>query len=227
MSSSTVPSEARGAPWLRLGAGLLAVIAYQAVVHWAMTRASGSAGAALVALAPPAGALVWVGWRRSPASGLTAGLAAAGVLALAAGVPALARALPLVLQLVICLALAWMFGRTLRPGREPLLTRLARGVHGTLPPAIVAYTRNITLMWTLFLLAASATSVLLFAFAPLRVWSLFANLLLLPAVVLMFLGEYLYRHLRFPWFAHATIAQSLGAFARRRSAPPADPGTYC
>ena len=31
------------------------------------------------------------------------------------------------------LALLWYFGRTLRPGREPLITRIARRIHGSVP----------------------------------------------------------------------------------------------
>ena len=225
MSSSIAPSEVRAAGIARIGAGLLALIAYQALAHWAATRAPGSMAAALVALAPVALALLWAGLRRSPMRGLAAALGCAAVVALLASIPAAAYALALAPQLIACLGLAWMFGSTLRPGREPLLTRVARGVHGSLPPRIAAYTRNVTLAWTLFLPAIAGASVLLFVLAPMRVWSLFANLLLLPLVGLMFLSEYLYRHLRYPWFAHATIAQTLGAFSRAYGSAPADTRT--
>jgi uncharacterized membrane protein len=150
-------------------------------------------------------------------AGLAAYQALAHWLATAAlGWPPAARALLLLPQLAICLALAWMFGRTLRAGREPLVTRMSRSVHGALPAAIVAYTRNVTLAWTLFLSAMAVTSVLLYLLAPLPVWSLFANVLFFPLVGLMFLAEYAHRILRYRWFSHASIVQSVAAFRRQR-----------
>ncbi len=154
------------------------------------------------------------------AAGL-AGLAAYQALAhwaatAAQGWPPATHALLLLPQLAICLALAWMFGGTLLAGREPLVTRMARSVHGALPAAIVAYTRKVTLAWTLFLSAMAAASVLLYLLAPLPVWSLFANVLFLPLVGLMFLAEYAYRILRYRWFSHASIVQSVAAFRRQR-----------
>jgi uncharacterized membrane protein len=156
-----------------------------------------------------------------------AGLGACQVLAhwaatAAHGWPPAARILPLLPQLAICLGLAWMFGRTLLPGREALVTRVSRSVHGALPAAIVAYTRRVTLAWALFLSAMAVASALLYLLAPLEVWSLFANVLFLPMVGLMFLAEYAYRILRYRWFAHASIAQTVAAFCRQRSSDSAD-----
>jgi len=156
-----------------------------------------------------------------------AGLAAYQVLAhwaatTAQGWPPAARILPLLLQLAICLGLAWMFGCTLLAGREPLVTRMARSVHGVLPAAIVAYTRNVTLAWTLFLSAMAVTSALLYLLAPLPVWWLFANVLFFPLVGLMFLAEYAHRILRYRWFPHDSIAQSIAAFRRQRPSGSAD-----
>jgi uncharacterized membrane protein len=224
MSSNTAPGDTRtgaGAA-LRIGAGLLAMIAYQILAHWAVTRGAPHGGVPLAVLAPIAVVALWAGFHRSAAAGLCVATALAGVALLAHRLPGAARALPLLPQLVICLGLAWMFGRTLLRGREPLVTRMARLVHGTLPARIVGYTRHVTLAWTLFLSAMAATSLLLFAFAPLRVWSLFANLLFLPLIVLMFLAEYVHRSLRYRWFAHATIWESLGAFRRLHAVAPTD-----
>jgi uncharacterized membrane protein len=150
-----------------------------------------------------------------------AGLAAYQALAhwvttAAQGWPPATRTLLLLPQLAICLGLAWMFGRTLLPGREPLVTRMARSVHGALPAAIVVYARNVTLAWTLFLSAMAVTSVLLYLLASLPLWSLFANVLFFPLVGLMFLAEYAYRILRYRWFSHASIVQSVAAFRRQR-----------
>ena len=87
------------------------------------------------------------------------------------------------------LALAAWFGLTLRPGRQALVTRFALLMEEKLSPVGIAYTRRVTLAWSLFCGAIAATSVLLFFRAPLELWSLYANVLTLPLVGAMFLVE--------------------------------------
>jgi uncharacterized membrane protein len=111
------------------------------------------------------------------------------------------------------LFLLWFFGRTLRPGRDALITRLARRVHGGLPPDMEGYTRRLTVAWCVFFAAQVAVSVLLFAFASIDAWSIFINILNVPLVVLMFIGEYFYRVVRYRDFPHASIATAWRAFA--------------
>ena len=110
--------------------------------------------------------------------------------------------------------LLWWFGRTLKHGSEPLVTRVARRIHGTLKPAIEAYTRRVTIAWCLFFGAQIAVSLVLFLFAPLESWSLFVNVLNLPLVVLMFAGEYLMRAVLHPGHPRASITSMLRAFAK-------------
>ena len=85
------------------------------------------------------------------------------------------------------------FGRTLRPGQMPMVSRFAAIVHGSLSPALLRYTRQVTWAWTLYFGAMSALSLLLFWLAPVAVWSAFANLLNLPLLILMFAAEYVAR----------------------------------
>ena len=82
------------------------------------------------------------------------------------------------------------FGRTLRAGQVPMVSRFAAIVHGHLSPALARYTRQVTWAWTLYFGAMTALSLLLFWLAPVAVWSAFANLLNLPLLVLMFAAEY-------------------------------------
>ncbi len=42
------------------------------------------------------------------------------------------------------------FALTLRPGREPLITCMARRLHGGLDAELAAYTRKVTISWSLF-----------------------------------------------------------------------------
>jgi uncharacterized membrane protein len=115
------------------------------------------------------------------------------------------------------LVLLWFFGRTLRPGRDPLISRVARRVHGTLAPDMEAYTRGVTVAWCLFFAGQVTVSALLLAFAPLEAWSLFVNVLNLPLLALMFGSEYLYRIARHPDHPRTTLPGMLRALARDAS----------
>lgn len=114
---------------------------------------------------------------------------------------------------VIYLSLLGLFGRTLWPGKEPLISRLARRVHGTLTPELTAYTRRVTYAWCIFFAAQIAVSILLFKFASLNAWSLFINALNIPLVALMFIGEYVYRVIRHRDLPHASFVEGIRAFS--------------
>ena len=106
------------------------------------------------------------------------------------------------------------FGRTLARGREPIITRFARSVHGTLLPGMELFTRNLTIAWCIFFAAQLIASALLFAFAPLDAWSAFINLLNLPLLALMFVGQLIYKRFRYPEFPRASIMQAVQAFTK-------------
>lgn len=145
---------------------------------------------------------------------------AAGALALVsafqAARPVLMAATGLTHALIHGGLLAW-FASSLLPGREALVSSLARQVHGPLDAEMAGYTRNVTKAWCVFFGAQLATSAALFAFAPTEDWSLFVNVLDLPFVAAMFLGEYLFRLVRFRNGNPATLAQSINAFRNRAS----------
>ncbi len=89
------------------------------------------------------------------------------------------------------------FGRTLLPGREPLITRFSRLEWDTLTPDLERYTRRLTIGWTALFALALVASILFAVYADLATWSWFVNLGG-PAVFLVyFLSEHLYRMHRF------------------------------
>ena len=106
-----------------------------------------------------------------------------------------------------------LFGGTLLPGREPLISSLARRVHGSLPTEIAAYTVTVTWVWTIYFAATIGISLLLYFFAPLTVWSFFANVLGIPLAILLFVGEYFYRIRSIPNFPHVSIFKGVQAMA--------------
>jgi len=115
------------------------------------------------------------------------------------------------------LLLLWYFGSTLVPGREPIIARFARRVHGTLSPRMEEITRGLTVAWCAFFATQVAVSALLYAFAPLAIWSLFVNLLNLPLLALMFTAQGIYKTLRCPECPRASVLQAVEAFARDAS----------
>jgi uncharacterized membrane protein len=114
------------------------------------------------------------------------------------------------------LAMAVLFGHTLLSGREPMCSRFASVVHGSLTPAVARYTRRITAAWMLFFIAMAGVSTLLFALTSIVSWSTFANYLMLPLVAAMFIAEYGYRRLVLPGEARSGIFDGVRAYRQSR-----------
>jgi len=94
---------------------------------------------------------------------------------------------------VVYAGLLAIFGASLRPGREPLVTALSRQMYGVVPADMAAYTRGVTWAWCAFFAAELIASLVLFLLAPRVAWSFFVNLLNLPLIALMFIGEHTVR----------------------------------
>jgi uncharacterized membrane protein len=116
-----------------------------------------------------------------------------------------------------------IFGTSLLPGREPLITAVARKTHGSLRPDIAVYTRRVTIAWCCFFVAQLTISLTLFFCASMVAWSFYVNVLDLPLLVLMFASEYIYRVTQVRDWPHSTVGQSIRAFFQRNSAPAKDP----
>lgn len=98
----------------------------------------------------------------------------AWLLLLALLVRSAATALLLSLPSVLLpLLLAWMFARTLRPGREALIThfvRLSDGSEQAALPAVRRYTHRLTALWALLLLALGLVAAVLAALRVPQGW---------------------------------------------------------
>ncbi|RIX48409.1 MAG: hypothetical protein D3M94_05875 [Rhodocyclales bacterium GT-UBC] len=103
------------------------------------------------------------------------------------------------------LLLAFVFGRTLRRGQKPLIKQMAECLCGELSAAAAQYARRVTQAWVLFFAGMAALSALLFAAASLESWSIFANLLSMPLLTLMFVAEYLTRRKCLPDEEHKPL----------------------
>ena len=109
----------------------------------------------------------------------------------------------------INLGLAWLFGHTLLPGGEPLITRFAR-MEPALPDAQVrAYTRRLTWVWTAFFLLMATVSGTLVALAAHEAWVWFTAVGNYLCVAALFALEYGYRRWRFPRREHVSPLRQL------------------
>jgi uncharacterized membrane protein len=111
------------------------------------------------------------------------------------------------------ISLLIVFGSSLLRGRTPLISLLSQKLRrGPLSPEIARYTRAVTVAWCCFFSLQLVGSLVLLVYTPAAIWSLFVNVLNVPLIVAMFLGEYAYRRLRFRNQRHRTIFQVIQAF---------------
>lgn len=174
--------------WVALAAGYLAA------------SASGQRAVAVGLVGLMAGALVAAGGR--PAAGLAAGLVLAGVCWVWSDSIAFVVYAP---PLAAFAFMAFFFGRTLRAGVEPLITRVARTEHPDLPREMARYTRTLTRTWALCFALLFFAALLSAPVLVLETWSRWVQGLgyLVPAA--LFLGEFAYRHYRFRDHRHDSI----------------------
>jgi uncharacterized membrane protein len=201
--------------WLRHAMVAASILTYALLQHYANTTAGAAPLGAALAITP-----LLITWlllaRRTPWPRIGVVLAAlmAGAL-LVASWSRIEHSFPLMFMLQeagVYLILAFGFGRSLMLGQTPLCTRWATMVHGPLSEPVERYTRTVTIAWTVFFVGISLSSVLLYAFAPLRVWSIFSNFLTLPLAALMFAIEYEIRRHRLPWMQRASLADTARAY---------------
>lgn len=189
MRSGLTATLVRSARWAAIAAFCLA---YSVLAHLAAADPSPDLLDAFVAMAPLLALAAVLAWR-SPQRPWALALCLAGCALLYAMSDWLVQHYNWVFLLQhagMQALLGLAFGRTLRAGEEPMVSRFAAIVHGRLSPALASYTRQVTWAWTLYFGAMTGLSLLLFWLAPVAVWSVFANLLNLPLVILMFVAEY-------------------------------------
>lgn len=205
---------------LRLGKVLLvvAVIAYPLFLHGAIAN-SGSGGLQLLlVLLPLLAVAAWVVFRAvSKAWWPLYALALAtftGYLILGEHERIGLIAVTGISHASFNLFLMWFFGHTLFGGREPLISRIARLMNGKEHPGVAAYTRKVTIAWSLYFAMQVIVSAALYSFASITAWSFFINVLNLPLLATMFIVEYLYRITAHPDHPRATIWRAIEVYSK-------------
>jgi uncharacterized membrane protein len=203
----------RPAAW-RYGLIVLLVGGYAALVHYSNSNPSAKTLGAVLAITPVVAVGLGLVWRSSyrPA-------AIAIALFLGALIVSRWRVLEsryslgyLLEDVTLYSLLCFAFARSLAQDRQPLCSYWATLAHGSLPPVVAHYTRKVTTAWALFFSLIVAISTVLYVWAPLQVWSVFANFLTLPLIALMFAAEYALRHKVLPSSHRTGLIRSVRVF---------------
>ncbi|MEX0693203.1 MAG: hypothetical protein WD075_02045 [Rhodospirillales bacterium] len=114
--------------------------------------------------------------------------------------------------------LAWVFGRTLLPGKEPLIHRISRLNRGRVPAELDDYTRRMTVLWTVMFVVMLVVSVTVGLAAEPDTWSWVVNIGLPATAATVFFTEHGYRAIKFRHLGHNSPLATLRTMIR--------PGTW-
>jgi uncharacterized membrane protein len=119
-----------------------------------------------------------------------------------------------------------IFGHTLLPGREPLITRFRRIDVGFVAPVFVSYTRTLTALWTLIFAVGTTVSLGAALWGDIALWSWLALIVLPIVTAVFFVGEHVYRAIRYGPEAGASLLRTLRIMTDERAwalAPAGEP----
>jgi uncharacterized membrane protein len=128
---------------------------------------------------------------------------------------------------VIHLCLAWLFGRTLRAGRTPLIAQVIKAIEapGRLAlPGVARYARRLTGFWTVFLALQALALLVVLACAvpggflpalgvapPLKIpgnWAMtYAHAGCYVVILAAFIGEYVFRRVALRHLPHGSLRE--------------------
>jgi uncharacterized membrane protein len=96
-----------------------------------------------------------------------------------------------------------------------MISWFARLVRGTeLAPDLARYTRWSTVVWTVFFASMAVVAAALAVWATPQIWSLFANGIDYLLVGVLFVGEYVFRRVRYRHHEHRPLADVVRTVAR-------------
>ena len=122
---------------------------------------------------------------------------------------------------IINLALAAWFGKSLAAGEEPVIgwfARLARG--GELPSDLARFTRRSTVVWTVFFAGMAVVSAALALLASPQAWSVFTNGIDYLLVAALFVGMHVYRARRYRHHKARSLTDVIRIVARSGKLAP-------
>lgn len=108
-----------------------------------------------------------------------------------------AKALPIFIQLM----LMYVFGRTLLKDNAPcLIERMVRLQYPEFPDYVSPYLINLTRLWTLFFAVNVIACLVLAIWSTDYWWAIYNGIIIYLMIVILMVGEYIYRLFKFPEF---------------------------
>lgn len=121
----------------------------------------------------------------------------------------------LVPPVLVNLGLLYIFGKTLLPGRLPLITHFSTiNFSGNIPEPLVGYTRLLTVIWTALFAVMVVESSAVAAFADLETWSWIVNVLNPAIMVTFFVAEHFYRLFRYSDYGPHSLVRAIRIVTR-------------
>ena len=193
---------------------ILLALAYPLLLHASVIYADSRLAFAALACLSAVALYVPLAQRRAWAWLLLGAVLAALGLLQSSGHGAVASYLP---SLAIPAALGLLFGSSPRPGREALITGIARFARkAQMPAELERYTRRLTLVWTGMFALMFTVALLLIVLQQWRLWSLVTNFISYLLVGALFFVEYWYRRWRFPQHEHGGFIEHIRTVATAR-----------
>ena len=104
------------------------------------------------------------------------------------------------------MATSLFFAHSLLPGEDPVITRMCRVGRGdTLPEGLAEYARLLTWGWAILPAALAVGAVLLLAFVGIEPWSWMTNVVSPLVLITFFVGEHIFRGIRYPQFGRPSL----------------------
>ena len=145
-----------------------------------------------------------------PTLALSSLLAAALLPACLATPPSFSLAIRLLARAGVYAGLFALFGRSLRPGHEPIVTQLARRIDPVFTTKRLAYTRGVTRLWTAYF-AAQFLATCLIPLAPAGPWTWLIAVSDLPLAAALLALELAFRHFHFLGQPHGSARATLAS----------------
>jgi len=115
----------------------------------------------------------------------------------------------------INLFLAVFFFSTLLPGKDPLITRIARIEQPDFDNVVAAYSRKVTWVWAIFFSALLIETIVLIAYTPIETSLLFLNCINYLFIPILFIAEYLFRRVHLRGYVHISPVVLAAKLSRR------------
>jgi uncharacterized membrane protein len=117
------------------------------------------------------------------------------------------------------MATSVFFAHSLLPGEDPVITHMCRIDRGDpLPDGLEAYSRLLTWGWAILPATLAVGAVLLLVFVGIEPWSWMTNVVSPVILIAFFVGEHIYRGIRYPQFGRPSLLHTFDVMFHAMSA---------